>query len=61
MDEVMQALGSLWGTVTLPFDVMSVFSSFKDIWNALPLIVRLVFMGCLVVSCLFSVLRMLTR
>ena len=61
MQEVMTALGSLWGTITLPFEVMTVFSTFKDIWNALPLVFRLVFTACLCVASLFSVLRMLTR
>ncbi len=57
----MSGLGYLWGNIKLPFEVMTVFSTFKDIWNALPLMIRLVFMGGLVILCLFSVLRMLTR
>ena len=52
---------AIWGNIKLPFEVMTVFSTFKDIWNALPLMIRLVFMGGLVILCLFSVLRMLTR
>ena len=57
----MSGLGYLWGNIKLPFEVMTVFSTFKDIWNALHLMIRLVFMGGLVILCLFSVLRMLTR
>ena len=61
MQEVMASLGSLWGTITLPLEVMSVFAFFRDVWNALPLVFRMVFTGCLCVASLFSILRMLTR
>ncbi len=51
----------LMGTIGLPFDVLKVFSEMKNIFNAFPLVFRVVFSACFLMICLFAITKMLTR
>lgn len=52
-------LDGIIGNLSLPFEIMKVFDSIKDIFNALPLAVKFAIIACFSVACLFAVIKML--
>lgn len=44
----------------VPFDMAKVFDATKDIFDAFPLTIRIMFVGCFSIACLFAIIRMLT-
>lgn len=48
-------------TVMLPGEILEVFGIFRDTFNALPLVIRLVFTLVLGLTCLLAMLRMFTK
>ena len=45
--------------LALPFEIAKVFDSIKDIFNALPLAMKLAIIACFSVACLFAIIKML--
>lgn len=50
---------SLFANLAVPFEIANVFSAMKDIFDALPLVVKFAIIGCFSLSCLFAIMRML--
>jgi len=50
---------SLFANLATPFEIANVFSAMKDIFDALPLVVKFAIIGCFSVACFFSILRIL--
>lgn len=49
----------LFANLAIPFEVSNVFSAMKDIFDALPLVIKFAIYGCFALSCLFAIMRML--
>lgn len=50
---------SLFANLSVPFEIGTVFNAIKDIFDALPLVVKFAIYGCFALSCLFAIMRML--
>ncbi len=50
---------NLFANLATPFEIAKVFNAMKDIFDALPLVVKFAIIGCFSLSCLFAIIRML--
>lgn len=51
---------NLFSNLAVPFEIDRVFSAVKDVFDALPLVVKFAIIGCFSLSCLFAIIRMLS-
>jgi len=52
-------MSSIIGAISLPFDVMEVFTMFRGVFDALPTSIKFVVAGGFSLSCLFVSIKLL--
>ena len=59
IDSLLAKLGELFQNLSIPFELIDVYTAVTSIWEAFPLVSRFCLIGCFSVACFFAVLKML--
>lgn len=56
---LIEKIGTLFDNLAIPGEIMEVFRTFTEIWDAIPLALRVTLIGCFSVACTLAVIKML--
>lgn len=56
---ILDKIGNFFSNLAIPSEVYKVFEALSAIWETIPVAVKLCFVMCFSIACLFAVLKML--
>lgn len=59
LSSLIEKIGTLFDNLAIPGEIVKVFETITEIWEAIPFAVRVTFIGCFSVACVFAILKML--
>ncbi len=59
LSALIEKIGTLFDNLAIPGEIMEVFQTITEIWDAVPLAVRVTLIGCFSVACVLAILKML--
>ncbi len=61
INSLIEKIGLLSGNLSIPLEIITVFTSVTDIWNAFPFALKGVLIGIMGISTFFCIMKMLFR